>query len=29
MYGKLVALIDDFKSIRKSRTDAGQRSIQM
>ena len=28
-YGKLVALIDDFKSIRKSRTDAGQRSIQV
>lgn len=27
-YGKLVALIDDFKSIRKSRTDAGQRSLQ-
>ena len=28
-YGKLVTLIDDFKSIRKSRTDAGQRSIQV
>ena len=28
-YGKLVALIDDFKSIRKTRTDAGQRSIQI
>jgi hypothetical protein len=28
-YGKLVALIDEFKSIRKSRTDAGQRNIQV
>ena len=28
-YGKLVALIDDFKAIRKSRTEAGQRSVNV